>query len=228
VTRAFAIVVGLCLAPCVSGCSFGLFQTAHTQPPGTVSGTVGATYLTNELDDVAGRSEITRMGAEVGARVGVTRRLELGVGTFFLSGARANAKVNLLDPTGPFALSPRAGVGYQHRYGVLMAEAGAIASYRFFDVVEPYFGLTFANHWISRYSPPPVVPPNLAPGTGTGDGLLQGALGVEVAAGPYVGFIAEYGHWFVLNDDPADFYAFVPTNIVGVALRVGPARQSPR
>lgn len=214
----------LLIAPYLGGCSFGLFQTAHTQPPGTVSATLGATRISNELDGLAGRDELTQLGAEVSARVGLTRRLELGLGSFFQSGARASAKLNVLDPTSPFALAPRAGVGYAHRYGVVMAEGGAIASYRFFDRLEPYVGLTFANHWITNYPPPPVVPPNLAPGSGSGDALLQGALGLEAALGDHVALLAEYGHWFVLTNDPGDFYAFVPTNVLGIALRVGAVR----
>ncbi len=223
-TPALRTLTGLWLAPWLGGCSFGLFQTAHTQPPRTATLTVGGTYLSNELDDEESRTPITRLGAEVGARVGVIPRVEVGLGTFFQSGGRVNAKVNVLDPTGPFALSPRVGVGYQWKYGVWMAEGGAIASYRFFDVLEPYFGLTFANHWIGKYPPPDTVPRNVAPGTGTGDGLLQAALGLEFMASNRVGLIAEYGHWFVLTDDPGDFYAFLPTNIVGFALRFGAVR----
>jgi len=30
---------------------------------------------------------------------------------------------------------------------------------------------------------------------------------------------AELSDWFVLQDDPGDFYHFVPTNIFGVAVR---------
>jgi hypothetical protein len=33
-----------------------------------------------------------------------------------------------------------------------------------------------------------------------------------------------YGHWFPVNDAPGDFDAFVPTNIVGLALRIGKLR----
>jgi hypothetical protein len=219
--RPLARGVALCFAPCVAGCSFGLFQTAHTQPPGQPLVTVGLTKVKNAIDEVGGRTELTSLGLQAGARVGVLRRLDLGVGSFFLSGGRADVKVNLVDPTGPFALSPRAGIGYQHRYGVLMAEAGGIASYRFFGMLEPYAGLTFANHWLTNHPPPSVnLPRSLAPGTGTGDGLLQAAVGLAFDTKRHVGFMAEYGHWFVMQDDPADFYAFVPTNVLGVALRV--------
>ena len=59
---------------------------------------------------------------------------------------------------------------------------------------------------------------------GTGDGLLQLSIGVELLQTSHFAILAEYGHWFPLNDDPGDFYRFLPTNIFGIALRLGRVR----
>ena len=62
---------------------------------------------------------------------------------------------------------------------------------------------------------------HLADRTGTGDGLLQAVLGIQLPAGTGLAFMAEHGHWFVLQNDPGDSYRFVPTNVFGVAMRFG-------
>lgn len=54
------------------------------------------------------------------------------------------------------------------------------------------------------------------------------SLGMELVASRHVGVLAEYGHWFVLNNDPGDYYRFLPTNIAGLALRIGRVRPKRR
>jgi hypothetical protein len=88
--------------------------------------------------------------------------------------------------------------------------------------VEPYLGLTFANYWIGDYTRPAAPAPpgwRYARRRHTGDGVLELNLGVELPSKHYATFV-EYSHWFVLQDDPGDFYHFVPTNIFGVAVRL--------
>ena len=82
----------------LSGCSFGTFQTAHTQAPATVSVTPGITRVFNGIDDEQGRGLSTNVGAQLGGRVGLTERLDAGVGTFLATGVKLDAKLNLLDP----------------------------------------------------------------------------------------------------------------------------------
>jgi hypothetical protein len=206
------------------GCSFGSFQTAHTQPPATVSVTPGVTQVFNRIDDQEGRGVLTNVGAQLGARVGITERLDAGLGSFLVSGVKVDAKVNLLDPRQKLALAPRLGAGYRWGREVRLLEGGAIASYRAFERFEPYLGLTFANHWIEPALPQVALPANVVGPSGTGDGLLQLSLGVELGLSRHASVLAEYGHWFVLNNDPGDHYRFLPTNIAGVALRVGRLR----
>ena len=140
-------------------------------------------------------------------------------------GVKMDAKVNLLHPLQRLAVAPRLGAGFGLGRKVWMVEGGAIASYRVSDWFEPYLGLTFANHWIAREPPPIMLPPNVVARTGTGDGLLQLSLGVELVAARHFAVLAEYGHWFVLNNDPGDFYRFLPTNIAGLAVRIGRVRR---
>ena len=206
------------------GCSFGMFQTAHTQAPGTVSITPGIAQVFNRLDDQSGRGVLTNSGAQVGGRLGISKRVDAGLGSFMAYGAKADVKVNLLDRSQKLAIAPRLGAGFRLERGVRMLEAGAIASYRVADRFEPYAGLTFANHWIEPDEPEGKLPANAVTRREMGDGLLQLNLGFEVRASEHVAFLAEYGHWFPMNNDPGDFYAFVPTNVAGIALRFGRVR----
>lgn len=206
-----------------SGCSFGMFQTAHTQAPGTVSVTPGVAQVFNRLDDENGRGVLTNVGAQLGGRLGITKRVDAGLGSFMAYGMKADVKVNLLERSQKLAIAPRLGAGYRLARSVRMLEAGAIASYRLADV-EPYLGLTFANHWIEPEEPDGRLPPNAVTRREMGDGLLQLNLGFEVRVSDHVAFLAEYGHWFPMNNDPGDFYSFVPTNVAGIALRFGRVR----
>jgi hypothetical protein len=218
------LLVGLAgiLATLTAGCSFGSFQTAHTQAPATLSVTPGVTLVSNGIDDQAGRNVTTNVSGQIAGRVGVSRRVDVGIGSFMRSGMKADVKVNVLDPKGRLALAPRVGAGY--RLGdrsMALLEAGAITSYRVGGWFEPYAGLTYANHWIS---PRPLDAPagdDVVRRRGSGDGLLQLSLGVELALSQDFAILGEYGHWFPLNDDPGDFYRFVATDIVGLALRIG-------
>jgi hypothetical protein len=131
--------------------------------------------------------------------------------------------MNVLPAGAKLALAPRLGAGYRLGRDIGMVEGGAITSYRLVQGLEPYIGLSFANHWIEA-DPPGAPPPNAVAARGTGDGLLQLSIGVELVQTTRFALLAEYGHWFPLNDDPGDFYRFLPTNIFGVAFRVGRVR----
>lgn len=220
----FLAAPALLTASLLGGCSFGSFQTAHTQAPATVSIAPGVAQAFNRIDDQSGRSTITNLGAQLGGRVGITQRVDAGLGSFLAYGAKADVKVNLLERHQKLAIAPRLGAGYRWERRVGMLEGGAIASYRFLDRFEPYLGLTFANHWIEAEPPPGPLPPNVVGQRGTGDGLLQMSLGVELLLSEHVALLGEYGHWFPLNNDPGDFYSFIPTNIAGLALRIGRVR----
>ncbi|HXK16926.1 MAG TPA: hypothetical protein VNG33_03960 [Polyangiaceae bacterium] len=208
----------------LSGCSSGLFQTAHTTPPGHLRGNVGLSYLSNRVTREQSRSggePFVSVSAQAGLRVGVTQHLDLGLGSFGIESATLDAKYNVLEHDQAWALAPRIGVAYGGKYETFRAEAGGIVSYKASRLVEPYLGLSFANYWITDYTRPDTPAPagsRYARRTGSGDGVLQLNLGVELPSKHYATLL-EYSHWFVLQDDPGDFYRFVPTNLVGVAVR---------
>jgi hypothetical protein len=213
-----AVACALLLA--LSGCSFGLFQTAHTTPPGRVRGSAGLSYVSNRVLKQQ-TNPFLNVGMDAALRVGLTPHLDVGLGSFELAGAALDAKYNLLRADQDWALAPRVGVAYGINYETFRAEAGGIASYQISRFVEPYLGLTFANYWIGNYTPPEGPPPpgwRYAARKGKGDGVLELNVGVELPS-KHFATLLEYGHWFVLQDDPGDFYHFVPTNIVGVAVR---------
>ncbi|HVJ19891.1 MAG TPA: hypothetical protein VM686_30965, partial [Polyangiaceae bacterium] len=58
--RSALIALGLL----ASSCSYGLFQTGHTQAPGTFSGSIAVTAINNELSDSNGRGIETNTAAE--------------------------------------------------------------------------------------------------------------------------------------------------------------------
>lgn len=211
---------GAVLGGLASGCSVGSFQTAHTQLPGTLSITPGVTYVTNRIDDEQGRGTLTNSTAQLSGRAGLTERIDVGVGTFLQTGLKGDVKMNVLPPRAKLALAPRLGAGYRFGREIAMVEGGAITSYRLVRGLEPYIGLSFANHWIEAEAPV-TAPPNAVAARGTGDGLLQLSIGVELLQTTNFAILAEYGHWFPLNDDPGDFYRFLPTNIFGIAVRLG-------
>src|SRR6188474_1104149 len=103
----------LLAASLTSGCSFGSFQTAHTQAPASVSITPGVAQVFNRVDDQNGRESLTNVGAQLGGRVGLTKRVDAGLGSFLFGGVKADVKVNLLEPHARLALSPRLGAGYR-------------------------------------------------------------------------------------------------------------------
>jgi hypothetical protein len=215
----------IALSLLASGCSYGLFQTGHTQPTGTFSGSIAVTAISNELSQSNGRGIQTNTAVEPALRVGVSDQLDVGLSGFLMSGARADVKYNLMPPDAPLAIAPRVGAGYQFSYEVAMAQAGAIVSYRVGTAVEPYLGVAFANHWINGY---PAIEDPLPPGktevgrSYSGDGLLQTHLGLAIGAGPNAAFLLELGRHWRMQDDAGDHYRFVSTNVYGLALRIGP------
>jgi hypothetical protein len=84
----------------------------------------------------------------------------------------------------------------------------------------------FSNYWITRYPAPEV---ELGPGerfadaTGTGDGMLQLTVGAQFPAGTGRAFVMEVSRWFPMQNDPGDFYKFLPATVVGLGFRFGAA-----
>ena len=214
----------------LGGCSYALLETARTEPPGTVGGSWGFAKISNELSGEAGRVGPLLWGPQLTGRVGVTEHLDLGIGPFFGLGVHANVKYNLMERHRALAVAPRLGAGYADRHSVASAYGGVLGSYRLSRVLEPYAGITFANYWVGRYAYAEdfAVGPGerLAERTGTGDGLLQVAVGLQIPADTGLAFMVEVGRWFVMQNDPGDFYRFVPTTVIALGMRFGRAGPS--
>lgn len=223
------LVRGASLLACAAfsqGCmtSHGLLQTAHTKPPGRLTGRAGAAQVHNSIDDQGGRSLQTNTTADLALRGGLTEFMELGLAPLLGGGAALEAKANLLDNRRPAAVAPRVSFGYAQdsRRTALVAETGLIGSYRFLDWLEPYVGVQVANHWFE--SKPTVLTveqgQQYAESSGLGDGLLKTSIGLELGLGSRVSALAEYGHWFTLHNDLGDGYTLLPTHLVAAALAV--------
>ncbi len=204
-----------------SGCGgYGLMQTAHTEPPGKGGAVVGANLASNKLSGVAGRDSYQSFSQQAAPRVGLSDHVDVGAQPWMLFGVRGDAKVDLLDPRDPLAVAPRVGGGYAGTSTqTIMAMAGGIVSYRLPGNVEPYLGVTYADHWIDRPVSAGLVAPgeSLVPRNNTGDGLVQLSIGLELP-GRASGFIAEYNLWLPANNDPGDGYAFVTTEVFAIGV----------
>ena len=75
------------------------------------------------------------------------------------------------------------------------------------DYGEPEIALDSTQTYVNR--------------SGTGDGLLQLTIGAQALIAAYTALMVEVSHWIPLNDDPGDFYAFVPTTLIGLGIRIG-------
>jgi hypothetical protein len=210
----------------LTGCaSYALMQTAHTTPPNTGQVRLGVSDVVNELTGEDGRGAVSSLSGELGARIGLTRFLDIGAAPFFRLGVAADAKMNLMPPDGAFALAPRLAVGYavpDEDCRLFMAEAGMIVSYRWHRL-EPYFGLAMSNNWI-RYPPSTggLEPDQrFASRKGYGDGLLKSQVGVDLSVSGIFGLLAEYGYWKTLQNDPGDGFKFVDNHVIAIGVRFG-------
>ena len=216
------------LAALLGGCAYGMHESARTMAPGRVSGGGAISFVTNTNTAARGGVGASNFGVDLGmARVGLARRVDVGVGFLYGLGGRADVKVSPLPEAWRFALALRlGGGGAAIPDNVVMAYVGAIASYDFAFGLTPYLGCTFADHWIygiDRDPPPPGQ--TLVRRAGYGDGLLQSALGVRVftdrkAAVP-VSVSLEYGLWVPLQDDPGDGFSFIVSHIASLGFCVG-------
>jgi len=211
----------------VAGCGHGLGQTAKTQPVGKTRLTLGVVRITNANDEVRNGPDLQNLAPEVSVRVGTSEHTDIGITNWFGVGLRTDVKWNLFDRDRPYALAPRAGVGAaKDFYGVALfgAFAGLIASYELPGKITPYGAATFANHWILRNDKPSSEV--LAPGEtfaarkGYGDGLLQLVVGLQLKLGAGSALVGEYQRWIPMQNDPGDFYKFVPNDVLMIATNI--------
>jgi hypothetical protein len=210
-----------------NGCSLGLHQTAKTLQQGEIRAGGGLLVMKNKPADVLEDSPEARaqggdrmaLFPELAVRAGVGQRTDMGIGLHLGLGLRLDAKHNLIDETKPYAIAPRLGFGFVFQEAEIFTwMAGLIGSYQLARWVSFYLGTTFVNHHVSR-TQTPVLSTNerLAERSNWGDGLLQGALGLQL--GPRDNrFFLEYGRWLPLQNDPGDSFRLVPTHLLSLTL----------
>ena len=217
-----------CTAVLTTGCGWGLHESARTLAPGQVSSGGAITLVANERADDGKLRVATVVPDVVPVRVGVARRVDVGVGLFYFVGLRADVKVSLLPPTSIFALAVRGGAGgavFPEK--LVTAFAGVLASVDLGDVLQPYLGVTYATHWIFGLNTEAPTNPGerLAARAGYGDGLLQSALGmrffVDGGGKTRASVSLEYGLWVPLHDDPGDGFAFVLSHLGSLGFCIG-------
>ena len=209
----------------LTGCGYGLHQTAKTQPRGAVSLQTAVTYITNANISAQQDRLPLKLGAEVGpVRVGLSDHVDVGLGFLYGTGGRLDAKFNVLSRSNRLAIAPRLGAGYAVGADrqTAMWMGGVIASYDVHPRLSPYVSATFANHWFRSQKPSVMLKAGeqIAPPTGTGDGLLQLVVGAQWRASSAIALSAEYGLWLPMQDDPGAFYTFVTSQIASFGLRV--------
>ena len=204
--------------------SYALMQTAHTQPARELRLKAGLANVHNAIDNQLGRSFFTNTTQELGLRLGVADFMDLGLSPFMGTGASVDAKANLLDNRQRAAFGPRLLTGYAFgsERGVFSVEVGVIGSYRVVDWLEPYAGLSFANHWFSGENRDLTAElafnQRFATRRGYGDGLIKSAFGVDLRIATHVHGLLEYGHWFVAQNDPGDGYGFLANDNLSVSI----------
>lgn len=215
--RASAWLPSALVAACVQGCGVGALQTARPAPPGTRQWVLSTGGLTNET---RGRQVLP---AQASVRVGVGERADIGVATLLASGALVDAKVGLLSPSSPLAVSVRGGVGAA---APLFASAWVVhvplalhVSYDLGARFTPYSMAAYQAYWIFGYGSCPHGS-RCVGRRGYGDGVLGVSLGVMLWKSAAQGFVVEYNHTRPIVDDPGDHYSFTTTHFVlaGICL----------
>lgn len=205
-----------------------MHESARTLAPGRISGAGAVSFVTNANTGARGGVGWSNFGIDLGmARVGVARRLDVGVGFLYGLGGRADVKLSPLPEAWRFAVALRlGGGGAAVTENVAMVYFGGIASYDFAFGLTPYLGCTFANHWIyGMYQAAPPPGQTLAARAGYGDGLLENAFGIRIfvdrKAGVPLSTSLEYALWVPLQDDPGDGFSFAVSHVASIGFCAG-------
>lgn len=218
------------LAACVAtalltaGCGFGVLQTARPLPPGAMSVTAGLGSVENEVVAAQHAEQPINLVGDLAFRAGVVDRLDVGISGLWNTGLRVDTKYDVLPSKSRFALSPRGGLGYTVGGGsAFTAFGGGLASYDVLRWLTPYVGGTYATYWVRGRTPSDVdLAPNerFADRKGYGDGLVELTAGLSLQLGRSVALLAEVDRWLPAQNDPGDFFRFVPSTVVMGGMQV--------
>ncbi len=209
----------------LSGCGYGLMQTARPVPAGEVEVILGGGLVYNDM--VPDRGVAFDNGlAHVALRYGLTEGVDLGAKLFMGLGALVDGKVNLAPPGAPVAISVQLGLGGaaatdsrgDHLNVVVVHSPVRLLASWELGPVTPYAGVGYGFFWIFGYGDPEPDVRYAARG-GYGDGLLMAHAGVELFSDAAVSILIEYGYWTQVVDDPGDFFSFEDNHIVSAGVR---------
>ncbi|MBN2497217.1 MAG: hypothetical protein JXR96_21670 [Deltaproteobacteria bacterium] len=215
-------------AALISACGYGQMQTARTTPMGKFAFTPGLSLVVNENVDERGVC-LGNVAPQNGLRYGLSDHVDIGVSQFMFIGLLVDAKVNVLPADLDFALALRGGFGAAYDPWGFMEDTTAwvlhvpiylIASYTIADRFTPYTSFGYSIFWILgqgiERDPRTTYPER----EGYGDGLLRFNGGFEIKIVEMVALLAEYSYWWVVHDDPGDFYSIIDSHVAGVGVKV--------
>jgi hypothetical protein len=192
-------------------------------PRGHFGGSTGLSIVNNAFASAEGRGGFDRLGIDTNARLGLTDHMDLGFAPFQLSGLRADFKYNVLPRSARLAVAPHLGAGYAVWNEVSVLQGGLYANYRILPQVDPYIGIGYSDYFVGDYLADYSDPKHPIAHSGAGDGVLEATLGFALFGSPSsesrTRFLIEVTHWFLLNDDPGDHYAFLPNTILGLGIQ---------
>ena len=226
---ALAVLAVLAVLASLAGlpaCGIGALQTARPTAVGQVDLTGGLGYLHNSLTEERGIG-LTSFPLTLGARTGVAERADVGLRLFSFGGALADAKLNLMPPAHPLAVSLSLGFGgAADVFGdqgawYLHLPVNLLVSYDVRSWFTPYASLGYGFFWIfGRENPsedPSAKPPTRK---GHGDGVVMVSAGMRFRVGRRTALFAEYSFWGKAVDDPGDYYSFVHNHFALAGLQV--------
>ncbi|HNZ53318.1 MAG TPA: hypothetical protein PLD55_15105 [bacterium] len=214
----------ICLSFIVmTSCGYGMMQTAKTVEKGKSSYSFGTVYQGNKERPFY----VYSISGQFNFRHGVHDRVDFGIKQFFIGGLLADAKVNVLDPKSPFALSFSSGIGFAvdpiNVDIILQVPVFVHLSYTVKDTFTPYATFGYETNWIFRKEKPENIELEegfeLSQRKGYGDGNLVINGGFEFHLGRKVFLMLEYIYRHPVVNDPGDYYSFLPNHFGGLAIR---------
>ncbi|HOW50511.1 MAG TPA: hypothetical protein PLV42_00545 [bacterium] len=215
-------LLALAAALILTSCGYGSLQTAKTLPEGAVRLTLGEHYVGSTVRPVSFFS----FPGDIGLRIGLHERVDMGISAFYMGGLLVDAKVNAMPPEHPFALAFSLGFAgavdpFLPQSWLLHAPVHIHASYTFIDCLSPYAMLGYDIYWIFGRPEPEVDDdtgdPEAARG-GYGDGVLRVTGGLEWQVTDLVSLYLEYSYHHPVVSDTGDRFAFFPYHTAGIGI----------